>query len=373
MVGGHRTIFSLEAGRAVAALLVAGYHLSYLVYEYYGRYPLGNAFRPGHAGVEYFFVLSGFLMYFIHRKDLGVKGKSFDFAYKRISRIYPLYLITIVPLLLFYFFVPGAFSPDVLNYQHVVADILLFPHDGRMLLGVAWTLKHEMLFYALFLIGIIFGPARLWAVGIWMICVVLWNVVMAGADTGPRGPLLFSSYNLGFGAGIGVGYLVTRSKAHQPFIVMMVGITAFVGLMAYEWFIGRMIPHDEIPLGAKLSPILYVLAASMIVYGGARIDLDGAGVKGAKIQSLFIIGGASSYALYLIHAPAASLLVRVMVATRVKLVPEVAFLVLMISVIAASLVMHYIIERPILAWLRRMLPVIHKSVFGARRSAEGGH
>ena len=53
-----------------------------------------DAFRFGHAGFHLFFVLSGFLMYYIHSEDLGRPRGLLPFAYKRFSRIYPSYWVS---------------------------------------------------------------------------------------------------------------------------------------------------------------------------------------------------------------------------------------------------------------------------------------
>lgn len=346
-----RVLVSLEIGRGIAALLVCAYHLAYIVYEYYGQYPLMNAFRAGHCGVEYFFVLSGFIIYYSHAKDLGNPSRLKPFALKRIIRIYPLYLLVFVPLVLAYLAVPSLTEKGELTPLSIAADALLLPHGKRMVLGVAWTLKHELLFYALFAISIIFKPARQYAIVAWMLAILAWNLAFWTVDTGPRGPIFLSTYNLGFGIGILVARQVLRAPPRRPLALLIAGVAAFVGLMAYEWAIGRAMPHDDIPLGAKLSPILYTVAAGLVIWGGAGLDFKGL-LKPARWTAL--VGGAS-YALYLIHAPASSFLVRLLRATKLPLSPEAAFMVMMTAVIAMSVLLHLYIEKPCLAWLKARL------------------
>src|ERR1700733_654168 len=87
---------SLELGRGCAALLVILYHNGGICEKYFGSFPsLHTPFRGGHAGVEYFFVLSGFIIYFAHAGDRGRSDRILDFVKKRAIRIVPMYWIVI--------------------------------------------------------------------------------------------------------------------------------------------------------------------------------------------------------------------------------------------------------------------------------------
>ena len=67
------TLASLQAGRALAALAVVAFHLSIMMGEdRYGGVPVfGAATRYGYLGVDYFFVLSGFIIAHVHGRDIG--------------------------------------------------------------------------------------------------------------------------------------------------------------------------------------------------------------------------------------------------------------------------------------------------------------
>jgi exopolysaccharide production protein ExoZ len=59
--------------RGVAALMVVFYHTtrSLSLPQYLGYIPLNNVFGFGHAGVDFFFVLSGFIITRTHTVDIG--------------------------------------------------------------------------------------------------------------------------------------------------------------------------------------------------------------------------------------------------------------------------------------------------------------
>src|SRR5438105_10339285 len=84
------TITSLQTGRAVAAWMVVLYHASGSIFTKYfvGERPVGRVFDFGYAGVDFFFVLSGFIMLHVHRDDLGRPKRLGRYLWKRCTRIY---------------------------------------------------------------------------------------------------------------------------------------------------------------------------------------------------------------------------------------------------------------------------------------------
>ena len=82
----------LQCGRAVAAVMVAIFHANVFLLpsKFYAGEGAGAAFNFGYAGVEFFFVLSGFIMVLVHRRDFGQPSKAVVFLRKRIVRIYPI-------------------------------------------------------------------------------------------------------------------------------------------------------------------------------------------------------------------------------------------------------------------------------------------
>lgn len=80
---------SLQVCRGIAAILVAFVHATA---QYERNMPvsfLANWFTFGHSGVDFFFVLSGFIIWFIHSEDIGKPNRFKNFALKRLARIYP--------------------------------------------------------------------------------------------------------------------------------------------------------------------------------------------------------------------------------------------------------------------------------------------
>lgn len=75
---GGTVIRSLQAGRAVAALMVVLFHIdsTFRSGEYWDRAIFGDWLVPaGGAGVCFFFALSGFIILHAHRSDIGRSGR----------------------------------------------------------------------------------------------------------------------------------------------------------------------------------------------------------------------------------------------------------------------------------------------------------
>lgn len=153
----------LDGLRGVAALLVVGFHLSQ-----FGMIP---AIVPrGYLAVDFFFVLSGFVVAHAYERDLRTHLSLGSFIIKRMIRLYPLALLGagmgLVVLLLKWLFFPGkveslevllasgmlnlAMVPSFLSATATSHD--LFPGNGPL-----WSLFFELLINLL------------WAVcGIWL-------------------------------------------------------------------------------------------------------------------------------------------------------------------------------------------------------------
>src|SRR3984885_1419086 len=89
-VRGRARLEGVEAGRGVAALLVVLYHAALHVEgDVPGSAVLWGLPHFGHAGVDFFFVLSGFIISFVHRKDVGRPDRLGHYLERRFTRVFP--------------------------------------------------------------------------------------------------------------------------------------------------------------------------------------------------------------------------------------------------------------------------------------------
>ncbi|AXC11308.1 Exopolysaccharide production protein ExoZ [Acidisarcina polymorpha] len=145
--------------------MVVFYHYEWVLKEYTNRpsWIADGGFKTlGAAGVDLFFVISGFIMVYTTTKKAGA-ADALDFLRKRATRIYPLYWVWTTALLLLWL-VGVALKSHHYQPSFLIHSYLLLPFfDGRNyhpFLSQGWTLSFEMLFYIVFSIGILINFKR---------------------------------------------------------------------------------------------------------------------------------------------------------------------------------------------------------------------
>ena len=138
---------SLQYSRALAAFAVVLHHVNgkFVAPHYYGdRIPEWFAF--GQLGVDFFFVLSGFII----TQSLSGRPLAGQFVLNRLLRIFPPFWLVFFPVLLVAKLTEAYLhSPVTSSLQELFMAGLLLPQAQPPVIGVAWTLHHELLFYAL--------------------------------------------------------------------------------------------------------------------------------------------------------------------------------------------------------------------------------
>ena len=180
--------------------------------------PFNTLFNFGVVGVDLFFVVSGFII--LHStmgKMQTVKDYAFrTYALARIRRIFlPYWPIGLVMAVMTY----GFFPYDSLTLRGWVASATLLP-VGKTGLNVAWTLQHEVVFYALVALGLFSG----W----WRIGLVLWSAAILSFWLGNlNAPVGLQPIDLEFLMGI-AAWAAWRSE-NRP---TMIATSAALGLLS---------------------------------------------------------------------------------------------------------------------------------------------
>ncbi|GJD81814.1 acyltransferase family protein [Methylobacterium gregans] len=147
----------IQVLRAAAALMVVLHHLQHELAAL-GLGADGLARLPGWAGVDVFFVISGFIIVHATGPAYDGPGGRRRFLAHRVARVVPLYWLVTLAYLAVALVLPrslgdaGAAAGDP---AYLAASFLFWPAarpDGSLqpLYGLGWTLNYEMLFYAVF-------------------------------------------------------------------------------------------------------------------------------------------------------------------------------------------------------------------------------
>ena len=165
---------SLEMLRALAALSVVFFHTQMIFTGRTGIVPFGGLFGAGSRGVDLFFVLSGFIIAYVHANDLGRPKRVGHYFYSRFVRIYPsVWITTLLALAVYLIGFGGPDKADKLQPGSIAASFLLLPQHGDALVNVTWSLKYEIFFYLLFSIAILRRSVGLWLILLWQASVLV--------------------------------------------------------------------------------------------------------------------------------------------------------------------------------------------------------
>lgn len=156
----NNKIVSIQALRYIAAALVVVHHVLLTINNYYGDigslYDYGNIRKFGEFGVDIFFIISGFIIFYTNWDNFDGVGSKKIFLYNRLIRIVPIYWIfTIISVAIFFLF-PSITSANV-NLVNFLGSIFFIPVDSHPILKVGWSLNYEMYFYFIFALLLSFG------------------------------------------------------------------------------------------------------------------------------------------------------------------------------------------------------------------------
>lgn len=289
----------LQYVRGIAACLVVLFHA------------LVNSKRPGfgECGVDLFFVLSGFLMWQIGRRDT-----PYQFALKRITRVVPLYwTATIVVFAAALLGLTGRIKADP---GHLLLSLAFLPYQSPVgvypLLIVGWTLNYEMFFYLAFATTLgLRRQAEILTVGF---------LVLASLHPFATG-LVTAFYTdpiiLEFVLGVWLGRAYQKLPASSVFGVGLAALGAWLLLQ---------------PLG-ELRPFAWGLPAALTIAGVLMIEKSGAL---PVVPGLRLVGDAS-FSIYLWHPFA--------IAALQSAAPGVA--VLFAVGLLFGLVCYFCVEKPV--------------------------
>ncbi|WP_300064308.1 acyltransferase [uncultured Roseobacter sp.] len=183
----RRRFSNLDGLRFICIFMVMWHHFT--PFPYLEQW-LG--FKRGFLGVDFFFVLSGFLITTLLLREADATGRIAlrDFYLRRILRIVPVYFFVVTCVSSYFIFVKGRYELlDLLPFYYLFLSNFLIDHIP--LLTITWSLSMEEQYYLLWPLLVVLLPPRLLV----PICIglVAVNVVIISETFGPMetyvGPL----------------------------------------------------------------------------------------------------------------------------------------------------------------------------------------
>lgn len=338
---GRREKFGgIQAGRAMAAILVVFAHAGTIMGEprFFGVEPFGGVLRRFGVGVDFFFVLSGFIIAWVHWRDLGRPERLRTYARNRFLRIYPPYWGVLLPLASLYFLFPNAGKPNQHDPINFVFSFLLAPYPEVPLHSVAWTLVQEMIFYVIFGFLIYLGKRAAWILPVWALGILAVYPVL---DHAPFPiPMLLNPYNLEFLIGIGTALSLMHRRVPAPELVAVVGSIVFLSAMLF----GAGLLEDQL-----LARLVFGSSAALFILGIVERERS----RGLAVPPVLLLLGAASYAIYLIHGLALSAVIQVTIRVAGRELPVLPVLALLVVAgTLAGVAYHLLYEKPVSRLLR---------------------
>jgi len=241
---------TLDSWRGVAALLVALFHLN----VYSALYSL-DFVRNGYLFVDFFFVLSGFVVTHSYAHRLGTLEELGAFAIKRLGRLWPLHVVVLLAFVIVEsgkalmaargasFFIPPFTGPNSLD---TIAMNLVFAQSIGIVPHLtwnppSWSISAEFWTYLIFAAALFIATTWLWrirfAAGILVATLLVGSVAIL---------LLFAqhgidaTYDLGLARclyGFLVGYLTYRLWQAVSHVKIRAGLLEPVALVAVFIFV----------------------------------------------------------------------------------------------------------------------------------------
>ena len=336
----RQTIHNVQLLRFLAAGGVALSHVADLLVP---NSPTNQWFWsiPWTAGVDLFFVISGFIMALLTHEHFGFPGAGIEFLKRRIIRIVPAYwfftTLTIIAVLI----LGGRVRGTTIDLFQIVTSYCFIPWpraDGNInpILAQGWTLNYEAFFYVSLAIAMLIRR------GLLALCIVFLLLALAHYFIPPE-------------------MFMARFWSNPIILEFLGGV-----LLAKIYLSGYRLPHWGSWVCAALAVTVFILTGYVnwenlsraigwgipALFLSASLILSPEPKRLGSFRRIVQRGGDASYTIYLAHYMIIHVVVFIWQIFNLQ-APWVGVAAAMFITIGASIIFFEIVEGPVTVSLQR--------------------
>jgi exopolysaccharide production protein ExoZ len=342
---GARELFGIQMLRALAGLAVVTHHSLEQSNGALGRFSPDWLTTSGASGVDIFFVVSGFIMLHVSFGSRRASVPAPSFLYRRATRIYPLYWLCCMAMF-------AASLAGLLAHHHwgdraLLASLLLAPNSNPLIF-VAWTLVYEIYFYLIFAATLPYQSIGVSVVGT-NLAVIGFALSGFALPQGAVRDFLTNPIPLEFCMGLWLSWAFARqTERGKPWPIGFAPGVIGVALLA----LAAVVVHHRSTAGLDGFPRVLFWGVPSVLVVAAFLGLQKP--QSAALRFAVLIGNAS-YALYLTHVFVMLAYAKLQKTTIIGRIDQrwVVPCVIVLAV-AIAIATHLLLERPMLAGVRRI-------------------
>src|SRR5882757_6282750 len=293
------------------------------------------ALSYGGRGVDLFFVISGFVIFYATHSS---KLTPAEFLRRRVERIAPLYFVVIFAVTMLAITLPATFgTPDWYTPRHIIKSLAFIAFtDGDMpVVYVGWSLEYEMYFYLA--VALLMALTR----DVWRNIVVMFSAVAILGQIP------------GVGAALG-NYAFFADPMILEFVLGVIVASVFVN--------GRIGWQMTVAASCAVAAMLLSDPASRVIVSGVPAAcLVGAAAWASRKRidpswperALARLGDAS-YSIYLAQVQTVSLAGLLIASLFPAIPPLLLLMVTSCIVVALGMALNILVERPLLKLCRSL-------------------
>ena len=311
--------YLLDISRAVAAICVVLQHYQHFYFLpgktlpldfVRNQQPFYEIIKPfylfGTVAVQFFFVLSGFIFFYMYNKAISERKISLkNFFILRVSRLYPLHLFTLISVMLlqaYYFNLNGEYFVNSINdLKHFIYHFFLIQEwglsEGLAFNYLSWSISVEILLYIVFFLIATLGIKSLMSslvVLILSVSILIFTKPMLGSVS-----LGFVCFYIG-----GVTYfifkIISRSILKKNFRILFSFLLLLLNIIVFGRFLNESFldfqKNFNHLFGERLFILLFFVKFPLIILNLTLIQ-----VYFKNMGKPFQLIGDISYTIYLMH------------------------------------------------------------------------